>query len=181
MPLNQSRPSRRALSALLAATALALLAACSGDTATTTTLTITQQSPELGSFEIPVAGDGLGILTPNADLPPAGVLVFDAEITDPDGREGILIGYLLAADLPDARAGTTLEERIGTLVYAFGEDELVVTGGASYPLDNAEMAAGQPQRRTVVGGTGKYLGIRGEVVTTRNTDGTYSHVFTLVD
>jgi hypothetical protein len=171
----------RAVSALLAATTLVLLAACSGDTETTTTLTITQQPPELASFEIPVAGDGSGTLTQTADLPPAGVLAFDAEITDPDGREGILIGYLLTADLPDARTGETLEERVGTLVYAFGEDELVVTGGTSYPLGSAEMAAGQPQRRAVVGGTGRYLGVRGEVVTTRNGDGTYSHEFTLVD
>ncbi len=109
------------------------------------------------------------------------MVAFDAEITDPDGRSGLLIGYLLTADLPDARTGEVLEERIGTLVYTFGDDELVTSGGTSYRVDSAEMAVDEPQLRAVIGGTGSFIGARGEVVTTRNPDGTYTHTFTLVE
>jgi alpha-D-ribose 1-methylphosphonate 5-triphosphate synthase subunit PhnG len=38
------------------------------------------------------------------------------------------------------------------------------------------MDIGIAQKRAVVGGTGKYRGIKGEVTTTRNEDGTYKHV-----
>jgi hypothetical protein len=39
------------------------------------------------------------------------------------------------------------------------------------------MKLGIPQKNAVVGGTGKYKGVRGEVTTTRNEDGTYTHIF----
>jgi hypothetical protein len=35
-------------------------------------------------------------------------------------------------------------------------------------------------RIAVVGGTGKYIGARGQMVTTRRDDGTYRHVLTLL-
>jgi hypothetical protein len=155
-----------------------LLAGCSSEASADRTLVITQQAPQLASFEMPAEG------TTEAGAEPASaadVLTFDAPITDPDGNEGLLIGYLLTVALPDARTGDLLEERIGTLVYSFGNHELVVSGGTSYPAPNAEMAADEPQLRAVVGGTGAYLGARGEVVTTRNGDGTYDHTFTLLD
>ena len=38
------------------------------------------------------------------------------------------------------------------------------------------MKLGLSQKRAIVGGTGKYKGVEGEVTTTRNDDGTYTHV-----
>lgn len=140
------------------------LAGCGGGN-DSRTLVIEQGVPELVSY-----GDDV-----------ARGLAFDATITDPDGNQGVLIGNLLTVDLPDPVSGEELEERIGTLVFTFGGDELVAVGGTSYPAKDAEMAAGEPQLRVVAGGTGAYLGARGEVVTTRNTDGTYTHTFTLLD
>lgn len=154
-----------------------ILGACSSDDDDTRTLVIEQDAPSLASFGGPAAADttgGDGVISPK-------VLAFNARITAPDGTEGVLIGYLLTADLPDASGEGQIEERIGTLVYAFGSDELIVSGGTSYPAAEAEMQADEPQLRAVVGGTGDYLGARGEVVTVRNTDGTYTHTFTLVD
>jgi hypothetical protein len=43
------------------------------------------------------------------------------------------------------------------------------------------MAAGAAQLRAVVGGTGDFIGARGQVATTRNDDGSYRHEFTLLD
>ena len=39
------------------------------------------------------------------------------------------------------------------------------------------MDIGIAQKRAVVGGTGKYRGIKGEVTTSRNEDGTYEFLF----
>lgn len=159
------RFARRATVAAVLGGALILGACSSGDDART--LVIEQDAPALASF-----GGPAGILK---------ALAFDARITDPDGTEGVLIGYLLTTDLPSASGDGEVEGRIGTLVYTFGTSDLIVSGGTSYPAGQAEMQAGEPQVRAVVGGTGDYLGARGEVVTVRNTDGTYTHTFTLVD
>lgn len=37
-----------------------------------------------------------------------------------------------------------------------------------------------PQIRAVIGGTGDYMGARGQLTTTRNEDGTYEHLIELM-
>ena len=49
-----------------------------------------------------------------------------------------------------------------------------------YPGNAAEFDAGQPVVRAILGGTGKYMGARGQLISTRNADGSYAQVFTLV-
>ena len=39
----------------------------------------------------------------------------------------------------------------------------------------------KPQLRAVVGGTGIYMGARGQLTTVRNEDGTYEHLIELMD
>jgi hypothetical protein len=106
-------------------------------------------------------------------------LFFEAAVTDEAGNEGALIGSLLTVDLPDA-AGEEFEGRLGNLLFRFGDDTLVVAGGTEYPAEQPEMQASSPQLRAVVGGTGRYVGARGEVLTERLPDGTYRHTFTLL-
>jgi hypothetical protein len=156
------------------------LAGCSSND-DTRTLIVEQDAPSLASFGGPGIADASGGDNDGNAANSLSLLAFDARITDADGTEGVLIGYLLTTDLPAAGSTGEVETRIGTLVYTFGSDELVVSGGTSYPAGEAEMQAGVPQSRVVVGGTGAYLGARGEVVTVRNTDGTYTHTFTLLD
>ena len=43
-----------------------------------------------------------------------------------------------------------------------------------------EFEAGQPAVRAILGGTGKYMGFRGQVTSTRSADGLYAQVFTLL-
>ena len=43
------------------------------------------------------------------------------------------------------------------------------------------MSADLPQLRAVAGGTGDFIGARGQVMTTRNADDTYRDEFTLID
>ena len=111
---------------------------------------------------------------------PGDMLAFEASITHEDGREGVLRGLLVTVDIPDA-TGDLLEDRVGQLVFDLGEgNSLVVAGASVYESQADEMTPGAPQVRAVVGGTGQYIGARGEVETIRNADGSYEHVFTLL-
>ena len=57
----------------------------------------------------------------------------------------------------------------------------MIAGTAAYPADQAEMAPDSPHVRAVIGGTGRFIGARGQMVTTRREAGHYEHTFTLVD
>lgn len=75
-----------------------------------------------------------------------------------------------------------LEQRATLLIFDFGnrQDQIVVMGVLDYPSAAGEFNAGQPVARAILGGTGKYAGARGQLASTRNTDGSYTQVFTLV-
>src|SRR6266513_3262067 len=79
-------------------------------------------------------------------------------------------------------ANPNFEKRATLLFFTFGEhqDQIIALGVHEYPPIAAEFEAGQPAVRTVLGGTGKYIGARGQLVTTRKTDGSYTQVFTLL-
>ena len=49
-----------------------------------------------------------------------------------------------------------------------------------YPPTAGEFEAGQPVVRAILGGTGKYMAARGQLTSTRNADGSYTQVFTLL-
>lgn len=49
----------------------------------------------------------------------------------------------------------------------------MVMGALVYPANERLMQANEPQMRSIIGGTGKYKGIRGQMKTTRNQDETY--------
>jgi hypothetical protein len=106
-------------------------------------------------------------------------LAFVAPLVNIDGNDvGELSGWLITiditADIQDTESH--LEERIGTLVFDFGNDnEIIVLGGNTIHNRQIEMKNEFAQKRAIVGGTGIYKGISGEVSTTRNPDGTYLH------
>lgn len=160
-------------------TPLLLLTACGGDSAdgaaaatsaeATTTLVVTQQAPTLVDIDLTSDGKTVGDL-----------LAFTAPIAAEGGSTGNLIGNLATIDLADPATGDVVEERLGNLVFDFADGTIVVAGGTEYPASEREMQAGQPQTRAVTGGTGEYIGSRGEVTTERNADGTYTHTFTLL-
>ena len=122
----------------------------------------------------------------HADLATAGashgdMMAFQAKITTEDGTPGTLNGLLIMVDIADG-ALDPLEERIGQLVFDFGNGDSILAGGQSvYPGTDHEMSADAPQLRAITGGTGTYMGARGQITTTRNTDGSYEHMFELMD
>jgi hypothetical protein len=135
-----------------------------------TEFTVHQEIPTLSDIDIGNGGKSHGDM-----------LAFEAAISTEDGDQGVLSGILITVGLPGGQ-GDVFEDRIGNLVFEFGDgDSIVVAGASDYAGDATEMNANHPQLRAVIGGTGKYLGARGQVATTRNDDGTYDHAFQLVD
>jgi hypothetical protein len=79
-------------------------------------------------------------------------------------------------------ANPNLETRATVLFFTFAnrQDQIVALGAFDYPATAGEFEAGQPVLRAVLGGTGKYMGARGQLTSTRNADGSYMQVFTLL-
>ncbi|MFL6553512.1 MAG: hypothetical protein ACJ8KF_08210 [Chthoniobacterales bacterium] len=79
-------------------------------------------------------------------------------------------------------ANPNLERRATLLFFTFADrkDQIIAFGVADYTPSAPEFDAGQPAVRAILGGTGKYMGVRGQVISTRNADGSYTQVFTLL-
>ncbi|MCP4382580.1 MAG: dirigent protein, partial [Hyphomicrobiales bacterium] len=119
--------------------------------------TVQQDVPALAAVDIGIDGPS------HADM-----LAFEAAIEAEDGAKGTLTGILITVDLP-VEADDIHEDRLGQLVFDLGSgSSLVVAGESVYAREATEMDADRPQIRAVVGGTGRFLGARGQVTTTRN-------------
>jgi hypothetical protein len=138
----------------------------------TRTFVLTQQPPVLHAIDLHTEGASV-----------ADMVLYEAAIAGEQGESGTLTGFLITADVPDPETGDPHQDRLGQLSFDLGGgDSLVVAGEAVYPGAEAEMAAGAAQLRAVVGGTGDFIGARGQVATTRGGDGGgYRHAFTLLD
>jgi hypothetical protein len=107
-------------------------------------------------------------------------MAFEAVLKDTTGTAvGEVLGWLVTVDIVDGDSANPVHitDRIGTMVIKFDdENKIIASGGTSYSKGEQVMKLGIAQKRAVVGGTGKYKGVKGEVTTTRNEDGTYKHV-----
>jgi hypothetical protein len=134
-----------------------------------TTFKVRQEAPVLVTVDVGKDGSSHG-----------DILAFEATIAREDGTAGILRGMLTTVDIPEG--DDVLEDRVGQLVFDLGGgDMLVVAGSSVYPPGSVEMAAGNAQIRAVIGGTGDFIGARGQVTTIRAEDGHYDHTFELVE
>jgi hypothetical protein len=78
------------------------------------------------------------------------------------------VGELGHGTHPDA------EDRLLNSVFDLPDGEIVVVGLSFYMPSSPALSKGEPVARAIVGGTGAYAGIRGEVITTHNADDTYT-------
>lgn len=109
------------------------------------------------------------------------VMAFEAPFIAEDGTSGEMHGIIVTVAIPIEGSDLFLD-RIAQIVVNFGDiNTLVVAGTAAYPTGQAEMAADSPHVRAVIGGTGRFIGARGQMVTIRRDAGHYEHTFTLVD
>src|SRR5436309_15277003 len=164
-------PRMKALAALLASI---LIAACGlrSTNPSTETLTVYQDAPKMKLLDLGEPGNS-----------PGDVYHFFAPLHSSPG--GPVIGEVfgsktlvkLATD-----ANPNLEQRATLLSFTFSDrqDQIIALGVADYTPTGAEFNAGQPVVRAILGGTGKYMGARGQLTSTRNADGSYTQVFTLL-
>ena len=135
-----------------------------------TSIKLHQELPEIVHLDLGIEGSSHGDL-----------MAFDSDFTNDKGMMGILSGYITTVDIPNE--AETFEDRMVHMVFDFGEANTIVVGGKSvYPKTlGAEFTKQIPQIRAVIGGTGAYMGARGQLTTTRNEDGTYEHLIELMD
>jgi len=102
---------------------------------------------------------------------------YAAELTKSSGEAfGLLTGH----DSPILTFDVSQEEaRLRTLIFGLPEGQIVAMGNSVYPNGAEEIEPNASITIAVTGGTGEYIGARGEVISTRNEDGTYTHKFTL--
>lgn len=109
-----------------------------------------------------------------------GVLTFfEADLSTVSGETaGVVAGSILTVDVTED--GTGFESRQRTLTFDTPDGQIQAAGLSNYPTVERELATGDPFVVSVVGGTGKYLGVTGEVQTKHLADGSYEHIFTFV-
>jgi hypothetical protein len=80
------------------------------------------------------------------------------------------------------QANPNSEKRVTLLFFTFrgGQDQIIAFGAGDYPPTAAEFEVDQPVARAILGGTGKYIGARGQLNSARNKDGSYTQGFTLL-
>lgn len=102
-------------------------------------------------------------------------------LTDPKSGKsiGFLTGTLTTVAVERPAAGVEL--RTADLVFVVGKisDQIVVGGVAAYAQSASSVATTSVVTRPVIGGSGKYAGARGWVVSTHFADNTWTHVFHL--
>ena len=162
---------------LCLATGLAVLIGCSSDRAGTlpgkkasSTLVVTGAVPEWTSVDVDPPGPSVGVREE-----------FTAALSIDGKPAGELVGLLTVQTPGKSNGGSVVkEERTGTLTFQLSAaDSLIVNGTAKYQPKKKEMEVGDPQLRSVTGGTGAYEGAKGTASTVRNADGTYTHTFEL--
>lgn len=106
------------------------------------------------------------------------ILAFDAEVASAKRLIGKLSGMVTTIDIPEP-GGLVFKDRIVHMVLDLDDaNTLVMAGKSVYPFDgspDSEFEKNIPQTRAIIGGTGEYIGAKGQVATTRNDDGSYTH------
>lgn len=160
---------RRAL-AIMTVTALLGAVMLAGCSSSQTTLVLTQ-----------VCGDDVEFtaldLNPSGDI--ADVTIFDAPIAKDGQPYGSMMGTMTKVGSIGAGLNTEREERLLNAVFDLPQGQISVLGVSYYREGDTLLPAGEPERRAVVGGTGEYVGVDGEVTTVRNEDGCYTHTLRL--
>lgn len=134
------------------------------------TIKITQGVPKIEYIDIGTPGASHGDL-----------MAFEAPFETEDGKTGVMSGLITIVSIPTDKDGGFID-RIGHGVIEFGSiDSLVLAGKAMYRSGQAEMNPNAAQVRAITGGTGRFIGARGQITTTRLDAGQYEHLIELVD
>lgn len=152
---------------LLVLTATIGLSACSSDDVTEI---IVRHGPVPAPTLI-AAGDG------GSTVGDTRLFHFPAE--SDDGQE-VLVDWIMTTTAVDAPA-PKVESRINTGTFSFGDhnNQIVIEGVALYPGEGAVLEVADEVRRVVVGGSGRFAGVSGEIISVQADDGSWVHRFLL--
>lgn len=118
------------------------------------------------------------------DLGTAGESVGDQRFFKFDGKAGsetVVMEWVmttLSTPEPDLDA----EVRSTTGYFTFGDggkDRILIQGTGIYPSEGSTLKVEATLERAIIGGTGKYAGASGTVLTTHLPDGSWKHVFNI--
>ena len=106
--------------------------------------------------------------------------IWQFEAKSSDGESVVMDWLMVTMGGVDGAAG--VERRMTTAVFSFSSspsDTILVQGIGFYPATGATVKIDATLARAVIGGTGKYAGARGTLVTTHLDDGSWQHVVNL--
>jgi hypothetical protein len=121
------------------------------------------------------------VLAAGEDAPAVGdIRLFHFTGTSSDG-DAVLIDWIMTTTAVGAPTAD-VESRINTGTFSFGDhnNQIVIEGVALYPSAGAILEVAEEVRRVIVGGSGRFAGVRGEVVSVQAADGSWEHRFLLV-
>jgi hypothetical protein len=159
---------------LAALFASVLIAGCGAHSSnqSTQTFTVYEDAPKMSLLDLGAPGNSQG-----------DVYHFSAPLHSERGGPvtGEVIGSKTLVKVA-TNDNPNMERRATLLFFTFadGKDQIIAFGAADYTPSAPEFETGQAVVRPVLGGTGKYMGARGQVTSKRNADGSYTQVFTLL-
>lgn len=163
--MSTTRKSTTAV--VLAITAVSAVALAGCGSSGPSDFTLTQAKPDINQLDLGSKGSSHGDETH-----------FEAGLTK-DGKDaGTVFGTLTTKGLATENGRpASIEIRRSELVFDLEDGDVMALGVSEYPAAGWKLKAEEPTTRAIIGGTGKYAGARGELVTTRNSDGTYDQEF----
>ncbi|MFO1538884.1 MAG: hypothetical protein ACKOTZ_00305 [Chloroflexota bacterium] len=97
--------------------------------------------------------------------------------TTETGEAGVARGYATTLDI--AEGDDTTREAAGVTVFSLPDGSTIVVARFAHEDPAAGMTGGHAGAGAVIGGTGAYAGVSGEMTTGHGADGTIVHTFTL--
>jgi hypothetical protein len=160
--------AHRIILATAALSASALITACGAHSTNPSTemFTVYEDAPKMSLLDLGAPGKSLGDF-----------YHFVAALHSSPGGPvtGELIGSKTLVKVP-TDANPNLERRATLMFFTFdeGKDQIIAFGVADYLPTAPEFEPGKSAVRAVLGGTGKYMGARGQVTSTRNAVGSFT-------
>lgn len=98
-----------------------------------------------------------------------------------DQGEAVEMDFLMTTT-GQSQEASGIENRMTSAVFAFGAgggDRILMQGIGPYPKQGSTVKISGTLERAIIGGTGRFGGARGTVLTTHLEDGTWKHVLRL--
>lgn len=129
-----------------------------------------QKAPEMRNIDVGEPGHS------NGDL-----MLFNAVFTADDGSSGVITGRVGTVGQHES-AEIQLFRRQSDIVLDFDHgDTLVVLGPSTYRINGPALVPHGTNVRAIIGGTGRFMGARGQLTTTGKDNGEYIHDLHLLD